>query len=371
MKSKLSWIPFIPVVFAAVFLRIYQVLFIDSGVDKGFLDSGLVSIIFVGSIVALFVILAIFCFADKKTAPEYDIGRNIFAGFFAILTGALLLTDAVLLVMQMISAGLFDWISGIDVLLSLAGGAMIFVMGISSLTGYNRAKHMPFLMLLPTVWCCGRLVLTFASYTAISPAAKDMSDLVYMVFATLFLFNVSMVYIKLKGKNPVKACFLYGLPAVVVIFAYAGALFASLIQSGQGVDFFANIRVFEFLSFALYILFFLLELTAGAKGKQKEDALAVDTAPQKEQQLHVSHENARQSLKSGQAADPETARAEAIMAKVEEADRKKNDLVDYVGYYNRDVQDQTKKDDGLSDYASKLDDIDRLILELSENDHKE
>ena len=370
MKSKLSWIPFIPVVFAAVFLRIYQVLFIDSGVDKGFLDSGLVSIIFVGSIVALFVILAIFCFADKKTAPEYDIGRNIFAGFFAILTGALLLTDAVLLVIQMINAGIFDWLSGIDALLSLAGGAMIIVMGISSLTGYNRAKNMPFLMLLPTIWCCGRLVLTFASYTAISPAAKDMSDLVYMVFTTLSLFNVSMVYIKLKGKNPVKACFLYGLPAVVVIFAYAGALFASLIQSGQGVDFFANIRVFEFLSFALYILFFLIELTAGGKEKQKEDDLAVDTVPQ-EAQLPVGHENTRQSLTSGQAADPETARAEAIMSQVEAADRKENNPVDYVGYYNRGAQDQTKKDDGFSDYASKLDDIDRLILELSENDHKE
>lgn len=43
MKSKLSWIPFIPIVFAAVFLRVYQVLFVDSGVDKGFLDSGAIS----------------------------------------------------------------------------------------------------------------------------------------------------------------------------------------------------------------------------------------------------------------------------------------------------------------------------------------
>lgn len=93
---------------------------------------------------------------------------------------------------------------------TVLGGVMIFVMGLSSLTGNNLAKKVPFLMLFPTIWSAARLIITFLSYTTISVNAIDMSDLVYMVFTTLFLYNASMLYIGLKSKNPVKACFLYG-----------------------------------------------------------------------------------------------------------------------------------------------------------------
>ena len=39
MKIKLSWIPFIPVAVLSVVLRVYQLLFVENGVDTGFLSS--------------------------------------------------------------------------------------------------------------------------------------------------------------------------------------------------------------------------------------------------------------------------------------------------------------------------------------------
>lgn len=367
MKSKLSWIPFIPIVFAAVFLRVYQVLFVDSGVDKGFLDSGAISLIFAGSIILLVILLAVLCAADKKTSPEYRTGRNIFAGIFGMLAGVLLLTDAFMLFKGMAESGnaLVAVINGIFTVL---GGVMIFVMGLTSLTGKSLTKKVPFLMLFPTIWSAARLIITFLSYTTISVNAKDMSDLVYMVFTTLFLYNASMVYIGLKSKNPVKACFLYGLPAVAVVFAYTGAWASSTVHSGQSVYFLSNIKIFEYLALALFIIFFLVELTAKAQEKAPEaeaEAPAETTGI-----LPEPHENLRQSL-SETAQDPETLQAQKIMEQVEAAD-KKEEPVEYVGYYDRKNSDKKEKSSSdLSDYASKLDDIDRLILEISSNDSKD
>lgn len=369
MKSKLSWIPFIPIVFAAVFLRVYQVLFVDSGVDKGFLNSGAISLIFVGSIILLVILLAVLCAADKKTSPEYKVGRNIFAGIFAMLAGVLLLTDAFMLFKGMAESGnaLVAVINGIFTVL---GGVMIFVIGLSSLTGKNFTKKVPFLMLFPAIWSAARLIITFLSYTTISVNAKDMSDLVYMVFTTLFLYNASMVYIGLKSKNPVKACFLYGLPAVAVVFAYTGAWVSSTIYSGQTVEFLSNVKIFEYLALALFIIFFLIELTARAQEKaasavtETEDA-ALETAAQPE-----IHENQRQSLSETEQ-DPETLQAQKIMEEVEAAE-KKDEPIEYVGYYDRkDTDKKEKNGSDLSDYASKLDDIDRLILEISSKDSKD
>lgn len=366
MKSKLSWIPFIPIVFAAVFLRVYQVLFVDSGVDKGFLDSGVISLIFVGNIILLVILLAVLCAADKKTSPEYRTGRNIFAGIFGMLAGVLLLTDAFMLFKGIGESGnaLVAVINGVFTVL---GGVMIFVIGLSSLTGKNLAKKVPFLMLFPTIWSAARLIITFLSYTTVSVNAIDMSDLVYMVFTTLFLYNASMVYIGLKSKNPVKACFLYGLPAAAVVFAYTAAWASSTIHSGQSVYFLSNIKIFEYVALALFIIFFLVELTARAQEKAPEaEAETVETAGV----LPETHENLRQSLGAA-AQDPETLQAQKIMEQVEAAE-KKEEPVEYVGYYDRKDSDKKEKNNSdLSDYASKLDDIDRLILEISSKDSKD
>lgn len=369
MKSKLSWIPFIPIVFAAVFLRVYQVLFVDSGVDKGFLDSGVISLIFVGSIILLVILLAVLCAADKKTSPEYRTGRNIFAGIFGMLAGVLLLTDAFMLFKGIGESGnaLVAVINGIFTVL---GGVMIFVMGLSSLTGKNLAKKVPFLMLFPTIWSAARLIITFLSYTTISVNAIDMSDLVYMVFTTLFLYNASMVYIGLKSKNPVKACFLYGLPAAAVVFAYTAAWASSTIHSGQSVYFLSNIKIFEYVALALFIIFFLVELTARAQEKAPEAESETETSAETLDVLPETHENLRQSLGAA-AQDLETLQAQKIMEQVEAAE-KKEEPVEYVGYYNRKDSDKKEKNNSdLSDYASKLDDIDRLILEISSKDSKD
>ena len=62
---------------------------------------------------------------------------------------------------------------------------------------------------------------------------------------------------------------------------------------------------------------------------------------------------------------------EKIMEEVEAAE-KKDEPIDYVGYCDRKDFDEKEKDNSdLFDYASKLDDIDRLIMEISSKDSEE
>ena len=69
MKFKLSWIPFIPIAILSVILRLYQKLFIDQGIDTGFISTGTAWVIYTCMVAVLFVLLLIFCGVDRKTSP--------------------------------------------------------------------------------------------------------------------------------------------------------------------------------------------------------------------------------------------------------------------------------------------------------------
>ena len=57
MKIKLSWIPFIPVAVLSVVLRVYQLLFVENGVDTGFLSSGMMWVVYTCMVAVLFFVL--------------------------------------------------------------------------------------------------------------------------------------------------------------------------------------------------------------------------------------------------------------------------------------------------------------------------
>lgn len=279
MRIKLSWVPFIPIAILSVFLRIYQVMFVSSGVDTGFLSDSALWVIYAGLVAVLFLVIGILSLSDKKTSGIYSIGKNFFAGLFAVITGALLCFGAGMEIMQIINSNdiantyrlLFDAV------FSIAGGIVFMIMGVSSIAGSDRIKRAKGALLLPPLWCCVRLMTTFIDYSHKSPNSFDMTDIFILAFMTLFVFGVSMIYGNIQGKNPVKAVFLYGLPGIVVTFAYAAVSITQQILSGQGFVLISNtqgvsnINTIQYLALSLYAIFFIIELTTKAKLKDDDE----------------------------------------------------------------------------------------------------
>ena len=95
MKTKLMWIPFIPLFVSGVMLKLYQAIFDPNGVNAGLLSGGSITIGFAVIVIAAFIILLLISASDKATSPRYEIKRNIPAGIFALLAAVFLIADAV------------------------------------------------------------------------------------------------------------------------------------------------------------------------------------------------------------------------------------------------------------------------------------
>lgn len=265
MKIKFSWIPFIPVAVLSIILRLYQKLFVDSGIDTGFLSSDMIWLVYAGMVGLLFVVLLLLSAIDRKTSAHYTIKKNFFAGLFAVVAAALIIFDAGMNAGQMLSDGLQSLSQLIDVLFSILGGVAILVMGTSSFSGRNFAKKMGIFSVVAPIWCCIQLVLKFIEYTKQSVNAFDMTNLFFMAFMTLTIFNLSMAYQKVDCKNPVKGTVVYGMPAFIVTIVYAVANLIDQLKINSTYDFMNSLDILAFVALALYTLFMMIEFTNNAK----------------------------------------------------------------------------------------------------------
>ncbi|MCQ4021431.1 MULTISPECIES: hypothetical protein [unclassified Ruminococcus] len=265
MKTKLMWIPFIPLFVGGVLLRVYQAMFDPKGADTGLMAGGAITLGFAAIVIVTILVLAVMSMLDRRTSAYYDIGKNVPAGIFAIAAGAFLFADAVTSVMVSVDVTVI-----VDALISVVGGVSIIIMGISSFSGNNKAKDLSGLMVMPALWGFARTFLTFLRDKTISPESRDMTDIVYMVLMTLFLLNCAMVYINVKGRHAVKACFIYGMPAILVSTAYTLSHTISQMKNGT-FSFIENVRTYEFFMLSLFALFFLIELSKNALERSEKE----------------------------------------------------------------------------------------------------
>lgn len=296
MKIKFSWIPFIPVAVLSVILRLYQKLFVDSGIDTGFLSSDIIWLVYAGLVGFLFIVLLLLSAADKKTSAHYIIKCNFFAGLFAVLASALIIFDAGMNAGQMLSDGLQSLSQVIDILFAVLGGIAILIMGLSSFSGKNFARKMGVFSVIAPVWCCVKLVFTFIEYTKQSVNAFDMTNLFYMAFMTMTIFNLSMAYQKVDCKNPVKGTIVYGMPAFVVTIVYAMANLIDQLQTSGTYDFMNCLDILAFVAMAFYVLFMMIEFTANAKEKTEEAVQEVELVEQPT--VRTKHEVEEENSKS-------------------------------------------------------------------------
>jgi hypothetical protein len=87
-------------------------------------------------------------------------------------------------------------------------------------------------------------------------------------FGMIFLFKLGMVISTVKGKNPVKALYLYGMPFAAIGIIIGAMNVISIIKNG--LDYSENVIGFGLCALGLYVIFFLIEISRYSLTKEEQ-----------------------------------------------------------------------------------------------------
>ena len=267
MKIKFTLIPFIPVTIATVVIKIMSLFGLDeNGMFLGLNKMGL-NYAVIGLTLGLFVVCVFINLFDRKTAPVYPVKKNFAAGILAVLSGVFILVTSVLKLVNMAGDSDYYIISLVTALFSIPAAIAFLFISKVHFAGKSIISGISALFIFPTLWSCAKLVSMFLAATKVSISATDMTSLFCYIFLTLYLFSNSMIVSRIKGRNPVKSCFIFGLPAVAISLSYGIYVVLTSAVEGVVVD---NILIgANFIVLALYALSFIIEMFFGIVTKDE------------------------------------------------------------------------------------------------------
>ena len=258
MKVKFSVIPFIPAALAMIALRVMSIFGADDNGKLFGMDKMVVAYTTIGISLALFLVCIIINIFDRKTAPVYPVQKNIPAGVLSILSGAMVIAGSVGTFMNTTPDSSNYVMALVCALFSLPAGIAFFLMSRVHFVGKSVVSAVSMLYVFPALWGCAQLVHEFLEATKVSISATDLSSLFCYIFATLYYFSHAMVASRIKGRNPVKGCFIYGLPAVGLLISNGLYTYFTGIQEGTG--YVSSLNAAKFIVLALYAGSFILEM---------------------------------------------------------------------------------------------------------------
>ncbi|MEE1061934.1 MAG: hypothetical protein UH080_09010 [Ruminococcus sp.] len=276
MKVKFSWIPFIPIALGmAGFKTLATFMADENGIFCGlnFIET---SYAVIGAGLVLFVLCVLLNMIDRKTAPVYSAAKNIPAAIFSVMSAVMVMAFSVLSVYNSVDNNESYWMHLICSGFSLFASIALVFMSRVHFTGIAPVSNVSALYIFPSLWACSELVSCFLDATKVSVSATDMTSLFCFIFLSLYLFSHAMVVSKIKGRNPVKASFIYGMPAAALTLT-AGVYY---ITTGltDGMSGMLLIRGVMFMSLALYTISFVAELTKGIM--TKDEVEIIDEMPE-------------------------------------------------------------------------------------------
>lgn len=286
MKTKYSIIPFIPAVIAAVGLKIMSMFAMDGNGLLFGMNKSSINYCVIGISLGLFALCVLINLFDRRTAPVCPVKRNVVSGTLAILSGVAIVGSSFLTLLNTTAGNSEGYLLSILVALFSIPAAIAMVM-ISKVhfTGKTIVSNASMFFVFPALWGCCGLVSEFIAATKVSISASDMTPLFCYIFITLYLFSSSMVVSRVKGKNPVKACFIYGLPAATVSLAYGvGAVLTSSVEN-TGVS--ALVNGIMFIILAAYIVSFTVEMFTDCLTKAEIEI--IDSLPEDEDTYENSY----------------------------------------------------------------------------------
>lgn len=377
MKSKLSWIFFVPFTVAAIFVKLAQVIMPD-GALFGLSDMQL-DYVCIACVAVIFLFALIFCLADRKISPYYIPHRNFAAGILGLILALLFAADGANRIYHIFGSGRIEVLDVIEAVLLALSAVVFVVLGLSHSFSNKESKRFALFNIMPALLCAVRMVRCFVGFTTISITLADVCRLVCYIFATLFFFNYAVALSLTQAKNAVKSCFIYGFPAVAALLSYAAA---ALISSFDVNEIFDGIDLLEISVMGLYIFAFVVELTIFVKDKDHMVVEGVDDVDYKELDEGREDMNGTGFVVTGLDDDerPDTPESSYLNTAdtndflyqettEDTADNAEvsshNDIDDFITEVvnsPNDVSDQ----EGVG-YSDRLDEIDKLIVEISED----
>lgn len=365
MKSKLSWIPFVPLALLALFLKLAQG-FMPDGSLLG-LNALQLDYCYIGACVLIFLFALLFVILDKKIAAYYLPRKNYSAGLIGIVLSLLLAADGGYNLFSIFSSGKVSVIEVMGAVLSLLSAIVFFVLGLNHSFRYKEGKQFSLINVLPALMCAVRMILCFVKFTTISIRLADVSSLICYVFATLFFFNYAVVLSLIKSKNALKSCILFGLPAVALLIPYG---IYHLIFQFDSEFIFNNAQPLEMLLLGLYILSILIEITIFVRDRDSVTLITESTdipvvSEEKVEGFIASNTDEDENDQVEDSTYLEKSDTEGFLYRDTKTVNAENsdDKTDTDNYLTQVVEDSD--DDRPKDYVDRLDDIDKLILDIS------
>ncbi|MBQ3417349.1 MAG: hypothetical protein IJH32_05910 [Ruminococcus sp.] len=388
MTSKLSWIFFVPFTLAAIALKAIQ-LVMPSENDAYFfgLSGMMLNFIALGCIVAVFLFALIFCLVDRKISPYYITGRNIAAGIFALLAAILIAADGAYEIFNAFSSGDFKVLPMLEMGFSVLGAIAMIVLGLSLFSQKSDAKKLALFYLLPAFFFAVRLINSFVGITTVSIKIADVTVLAVYIFMTMFWFNYSVMLSLTEAKNAVKSTMIYGFPAAAAGLCYG---IYELMKNFSLAEPLVMLPAVEVLMISFFILAILIEITAKAKKREEVNIRGLKKNREKEEEeellknppeeniegfvINSKIENLEELEPSEYLKDTDTEGYLYQEFKKEPKEFPDNTDIppleesseDYILEKTEDAYADEDKKNKTPSYMSRLDEIDKLILEISE-----
>lgn len=285
MKVKYSLIPFILATIATVGLKLMSIFGLDgSGMFLGMNKMGITYAV-IGVTLALFLVCVIFNIIDRKTAPVYPVKKNFLAGVFAVLAGISVAASSITTLLNTTNDSEYYLMTVVCAAFSVPAAIALILMSKVHFSGKSTASGVSMLFIFPALWGCAELVSEFLVATKVSISASDMTPLFCYIFITLYYFSHSMIVSRIKGRNPVKACFIYGLPAAAISLSYGlYVIFTAMIEGTL-----ASQVIFgaELIIFSIYALLFIVEMAFNSY--TKDEIEIIDGMPDDEDTYENSY----------------------------------------------------------------------------------
>lgn len=331
MKVKYSIIPFIPAALAMIILRVMSVFGADESGKVFGMDKMAVSYTVIGIALCLFIVCIVINIFDRKTAPVYPVKRNPVAGVLAILSGAAVIASSVGTFMSTTTDTEYYIMTLICAIFSVPAGIAFMLMSKVHFQGKSIVSGVSMLFVFPALWGCSELVYQFLDSTKVSISASDMTSLFCFIFITLYYFSHSMVISRIKGRNPVKGCFIYGLPAVALLLSHGCYTLFTGLQERAGFATVLNAVMFFVLG--LYAISFIAEMFVNTYTKDELeiiDGLPTEDQKKEEESKYISSGDYDDLVVSG---DEDTDNTESPVSRPSEYYQNAQGLDDFIiGY---------------------------------------
>ncbi len=338
MKTKLTWLLYVPATIFAVAVKVLQCINFQFPIDDY-----LVSYVAIAPAILVFLVNFIIVVIDRKISPVYLMKSNVPATIFSLLIATFIASKSILdLINILVNSYNNDYLLLLISVIGIVAAFSLVLIALAHSQGHNYKPKISACLLTLPLWACLMLIYNFMESRTHSIFEIDPSVIFIYIFAMMYFLNLSMLIATVDGKKPTKNCFLYGMPLSILCLCYGVDTAFSIYNNS--LDYSENVIGFAFVSLAVYITIFNIELTKNAKSVDQQEVL-----------FDIEDEEKFEATFMGNSAD------DFLIADSEDADVIDNMAGDYSDY----ITEVTPK---TNDYADKLDaNYDDEVLLAEEN----